>query len=78
MKRNQFVSRVTAAMAALAFVAATSMASVPARAAEDGAAAEEALEVPVALQTGEGLCADAVGRRLEGEVLAGHPEHILE
>ncbi|NIJ42714.1 Skp family chaperone for outer membrane proteins [Parvibaculum indicum] len=38
MKRNQFVSRVTAAMAALAFVAATSMATVPARAAEDGAA----------------------------------------
>lgn len=37
MKRNQFVSRVTAAIAAVAFVAATSMATVPAKA-EDGAA----------------------------------------
>ncbi len=42
MKRNQFVSRITAVMAAVAFVAAASAVSVPAKA-EDGATAKPAV-----------------------------------
>ncbi|MAB13979.1 OmpH family outer membrane protein [Parvibaculum sp.] len=42
MKRNQFVSRITAVMAAVAFVATASVVSVPAKA-EDGATAKPAV-----------------------------------
>lgn len=42
MKRNQFVSRVTAAIAAVVFVAVASVASVPAKA-QDGATAKPAV-----------------------------------